>query len=236
MKRIIALVLALFTAGSLFALETDLEFGCTFGGGSRETELEGYISKDKEKITTSISGVYFATDIELNEYFGIFCDLSIMRSFNTKIESTTGITGSYNWADPNYEITSFGSFLFGSDIIMQIGDSIKIKLGGGFDCALANSKANGIYVDPLNLLTNGTIVWNYSDWTRQSVLLGLGSKIKANYYLDRFGFNAGFVFDWYFISLGETKSKELFTATSTGSILLESTFIVRPEIGITFRF
>ena len=117
MKRIIALVLALFTAGSLFALETDLEFGCTFGGGSRETELEGYISKDKEKITTSISGVYLATDIELNEYFGIFCDLSIMRSFNTKIESTTGITGSYNWADPNYEITSFGSFLFGSDIM-----------------------------------------------------------------------------------------------------------------------
>lgn len=87
MKRIsAALMVALFAAGGMFALETNLETGLTYGGAAREIENEGYISTDKEKLSTSLAGIYFAGDFELNEFFGLFADLSFNGGFDTSYE------------------------------------------------------------------------------------------------------------------------------------------------------
>ncbi|MBQ1628413.1 MAG: hypothetical protein II098_04540 [Treponema sp.] len=238
MKKIAAaVILSLFAAGGMFAVEANIETGLTFGGAAREVELEGYLAETRDKVSTSIAGVYVAGDLELNKYFGLFTDLALTGSFNTSDELTMGLSGNFNWADPNYKVTSFGSILFGAEYILNLGDSIKIKLGGGFDAALSESKANGIYIDPNNLINNRAIVLMYSDWTRRSALLGLGTKAKVNFDLNKhFGFNAGLVFDWYFLSLGETKTKGMFSATASGNVLLENTFVCRPEVGVTFRF
>ena len=237
MKKIAAaLMVALFAASGMFALETNLEAGLTFGGAAREIESQGYIAKDKEKISTSLAGIYFAGDFELNEFFGLFADLSFNSAFDTSSEYTTGLTGSFNWADPNYKISSFGALILGAEYILHLGDSFKLKLGGGLDFAIAESKANGIYIDPANLISNQTVVLGYSDWTRKSALIGLGTKAKANFDInERFGFNAGLVVDWYFLSLSETKTKGMFSSTSAGGVLLENTFAIRPEFGVTFR-
>lgn len=46
MKKIAAaLMVAFFAASGMFALETNLETGLTFGGAAREIENEGYISQ-----------------------------------------------------------------------------------------------------------------------------------------------------------------------------------------------
>lgn len=237
MKRIAAaLMVALFAADGMFALETNLETGLTFGGAAREIENEGYIAKDKEKISTLLAGIYFAGDFELNKFFGLFADLSFNSAFDTSNEYTTGLTGSFNWGDPNYEVSSFGALILGAEYILHLGDSFKLKFGGGLDFAVVESKANGIYIDPKNLITNNTVVLGYSDWTRKSALIGLGSKAKANFDInEHFGFNAGLVFDWYFLSLSETKTKGMFAATCAGGVLLENTFAIRPEVGVTFR-
>ena len=251
MKRIAAaLMVALFAAGGMFALETNLETGLTFGGAAREIENEGYISKDKEKLSTSLAGIYVAGDFELNKFFGLFADLSFNSASNTSYEKTRSLTGSFNWGEPNYEITSFGSLLLGADYILHLGDSIKLKLGGGLDFAVAESKANGIYVDPTTLMTSNTVAFRYADWTKKSALIGIGTKAKANFNINKhFGFNAGLVIDWYFLSLSETKSKNdpstlinntnllpFFTAANINDgVLLENTFAIRPEVGVTFR-
>lgn len=251
MKKIAAaLMVALFAASGMFAMEINLETGLTFGGAAREIESQGYIAKDKETVSTSLAGIYIASDFELNEYFGLFADVSFNRAFNTSSEYTTGLTGSFNWADPNYEVSSFGSLLLGTEYILHLGDSFKLKLGGGLDFAIAESKANGVYIDPANLIANQTINLLYSDWTRKSAFIGLGTKAKANFDINKhFGFNAGLVIDWYFLSLSETKAKNdpttvinntnllpFFNAvTVSNDVLLENTFAIRPEFGVTFR-
>lgn len=238
MKKIAAaLMVALFAASGMFAMEINLETGLTFGGAAREIESQGYIAKDKETVSTSLAGIYIASDFELNEYFGLFADVSFNRAFNTSSEYTTGLTGSFNWADPNYEVSSFGSLLLGTEYILHLGDSFKLKLGGGLDFAIAESKANGVYIDPANLIANQTINLLYSDWTRKSAFIGLGTKAKANFDLnERFGFNAGIVVDWYFLALSETKTKRDFSSDISSGVLLENTFAIRPEFGVTFRF
>lgn len=252
MKKIAAaLLVALFAASGMFAMEINLETGLTFGGAAREIENEGYISKDKEKLSTSLAGIYFASDFELNEYFGLFADVSFNSAFNTSSEYTTGLTGSFNWGEPNYKITSFGSLLLGADYILLLGDSIKLKLGGGLDFAVAESKANGLYIDQNALILLNTVNLTYSDWTKKSALIGIGTKAKANFDINKhFGFNAGLVIDWYFLSLSETKAKNdpttvinntnllpFFNAvTVSNDVLLENTFAIRPEFGVTFRF
>ena len=98
MKKIAAaLMVALFAASGMFAMEINLETGLTFGGAAREIENEGYISKDKEKLSTSLAGIYFAGDFELNEFFGLFADLSFNGGFDTTYEKTRSLTGSFNW-------------------------------------------------------------------------------------------------------------------------------------------
>lgn len=257
MKKIAAaLMVAFFAASGMFALETNLETGFTFGGAAREIENEGYISKDKEKLSTSLAGIYFAGDFELNEFFGLFADLSFNGGFDTTYEKTRSLTGSFNWGEPNYKVTSFGSLLLGADYILHLGDSIKLKLGGGLDFAVAESKANGLYVDPSTLLVANTIDFEYADWTKKSALIGLGSKAKVNFNINkRFGFNAGLVIDWYFLTLSEKKDKNpafikfvintvtpnlgnlaMFAADKSSEVLLENTFAIRPEFGVTFRF
>lgn len=253
MKRIsAALMVALFAAGGMFALETNLETGLTYGGAAREIENEGYISTDKEKLSTSLAGIYFAGDFELNEFFGLFADLSFNGGFDTSYEKTNSLTGNFNWGEliPDNEVTSFGSLLLGADYILHLGDSIKLKLGGGLDFAVAESKANGIYVDPTTLMISNSVAFGYADWTTKAALIGIGTKAKANFNINKhFGFNAGLVVDWYFLSLSETKSKNdpsvlinntnllpFFTATTiTNEVLLENTFVIRPEFGVTFR-
>lgn len=251
MKKIAAaLMVALFAASGMFAMEINLETGLTFGGAAREIESQGYIAKDKETVSTSLAGIYIASDFELNEYFGLFADVSFNRAFNTSSEYTTGLTGSFNWADPNYEVSSFGSLLLGTEYILHLGDSFKLKLGGGLDFAIAESKANGLYIDQNALILLNTVNLTYSDWTKKSALIGIGTKAKANFDINKhFGFNAGLVIDWYFLSLSETKAKNdptlvinntnllpFFNAvTVSNDVLLENTFAIRPEFGVTFR-
>ena len=251
MKKIAAaLMVALFAASGMFAMEINLETGLTFGGAAREIENEGYISKDKEKLSTSLAGIYFAGDFELNEFFGLFADLSFNGGFDTTYEKTRSLTGSFNWGEPNYKVTSFGSLLLGADYILHLGDSIKLKLGGGLDFAVAESKANGLYIDQNALILLNTVNLTYSDWTKKSALIGIGTKAKANFDINKhFGFNAGLVIDWYFLSLSETKAKNdpstvinntnllpFFKAvTVSNDVLLENTFAIRPEFGVTFR-
>lgn len=237
MKKIAAAIMvALFAASGMFAMEINLETGLTFGGAAREIESQGYIAKDKETVSTSLAGIYFAGDFELNEYFGLFADVSFNSAFNTSSEYTTGLTGSFNWADPNYEVSSFGSLLLGTEYILHLGDSFKLKLGGGLDFAIAESKANGVYIDPANLIAAQTINLLYSDWTRKSAFIGLGTKAKVNFDLnERFGFNAGIVADWYFLALSETKTKGIYSSSISSGVLLENTFAIRPEFGVTFR-
>lgn len=252
MKKIAAaLMVAFFAVSGMFAMEINLETGLTFGGAAREIESQGYIAKDKETVSTSLAGIYIASDFELNEYFGLFADVSFNSAFNTSSEYTTGLTGSFNWGEPNYKVTSFGSLLLGADYILHLGDSIKLKLGGGLDFAVAESKANGLYIDQNALILLNTVNLTYSDWTKKSALIGIGTKAKANFDINKhFGFNAGLVIDWYFLSLSETKAKDdpttvinntnllpFFKAvTVSNDVLLENTFAIRPEFGVTFRF
>lgn len=177
----------------------------SFGAFAIEGDIDAGVcwsNFKKDDFSAQGFGPYINGDLMFNKFFGLFLETSALIPYDSSAEDY--------YRDYNM---FFISEIFGIQGAIPVNKKFNINIGTGFDSSYCNE----------------TIKTIYDEVSSNSLLMGVGAKIKAQLlFNDSFGLNFGCAGDWYLAGLVISGGNSDFNTFNA--------FCIRPEAGITIRF